>query len=167
VALTRARLAKLEKVAIEKLEAEWETFKDRLHSLIPSNAFEVWGKLDDFRLEYQALPPERQEEVSASQDKEVDSLFERTGLEKTPWLVWANALRNLETNAAEDKLDLFLRPSNLPQPPCDPSQALETMKGLDYPSDFSGTTRFDFVWYLAIAKALIELRQPPTPDKIG
>jgi hypothetical protein len=162
----RTRLKKLEQVAKEKHDALWNDFIDKLFSYLPDPALSFLSS--DVRAEvaeaFNKLAPEEQTAVLAEQEAENDRIFTLVGLEKTVWQTWSRALGEKEAEIYQGGADIALAytPESLPVPPGDPTEALERVKEFDFPPNHIGSTRWRFLWELAVAKGRFDLATPLT-----
>jgi hypothetical protein len=158
VALTKARLAKLEKVAVAKWEAEWEALGDTVRSFVPHSVFGFWSEMDNITEECRKATPEQLDKMIALQAKESNYLSDYLSLGNV-WTEWVHALHEVDKAVDPDSPtpSLSHTPYSLPKPPHDPTEAIEKLAKLEWPHDPIGLQRFDYLWYLCIAKAVWQL----------
>ena len=107
---------------------------------------------------FEALSENQKAGVNAKHQQRTGDLYKEFGLEPQPWQAWTDSLNAIFTAFDIDHPDLSLNPFVLPNPPTCPDTALNQVHRLSFGADIDNWPELNFVYYLAIAKRVCEVK---------
>lgn len=148
------RIDKLEPVMHERWHNHWEAFMDRTLERVPQGAIDL--------LASEFTPPSADEDAEMTAYEK--SLFCELGLEPGAWVTWYEKAEAVQPQYSKGKGPLYAStPERIPQPPCNPSEALAAVHAWTYPHTREGLSRAAIALLLAQA---LEVARGETVDSL-